>query len=60
MVPLEDIRLSSAAAGVIAGYHLEEGDTLKAGDIILELDSEIESSVVDEGTRPGKRDKGRL
>ena len=50
LVPLEDIRLSSAAAGVIARYHLEEGDSLKAGDVILELDSEIESSVVDEVT----------
>ncbi len=40
ILPIEDIKLSAGAAGIISGYMVEEGKRVSAGEIILELDTE--------------------
>jgi RND family efflux transporter MFP subunit len=44
LVPAQDIQVSCRAAGVIEKCPVEEGTRVKAGDIILELNSELEQA----------------
>ena len=46
LLPREDIKLSTASAGIIKIYHIEEGQKIKAGAVILELDAEEENAAV--------------
>ena len=40
LLPIEDIKLSAGAAGIISSYLVDEGKRVSAGDIILELDTQ--------------------
>lgn len=40
LLPIEDIKLSAGAAGIISSYMVDEGKRVSAGDIILELDTQ--------------------
>lgn len=40
--PAQDIHLSSRAAGIVEKFHVEEGESVAAGDAILSLDSDQE------------------
>lgn len=42
----EDILLGAKSDGIIEVFNVEEGDHIKAGDTILELDNKIEKAVV--------------
>lgn len=46
LLPREDIKLSAASAGIIKNYHIEEGQRVKAGEVILELDAREENAAV--------------
>ena len=46
VLPREDIKLSAASAGIIKNYHVEEGQRVKTGDVILELDAREENAAV--------------
>ena len=39
LLPIEDIKLSAGAAGIISAYMVDEGKRVTAGQIILELDT---------------------
>ncbi len=40
LLPIEDIKLSAGAAGIISRYMVDEGKRVSAGDIILELNTQ--------------------
>lgn len=46
LLPREDIKLSAASAGIIKNYYIEEGQRVKAGEVILELDDREENAAV--------------
>jgi len=46
LLPREDIKLSTASAGIIKIYHLEEGQAVKTGEVILELNAGEEDAAV--------------
>ena len=45
--PIFDVTLSTAVPGIISVQKFKEGDAVKAGDVILELDKRIEELEVD-------------
>jgi membrane fusion protein (multidrug efflux system) len=44
--PIEDIQQSSRAAGVIEKFGAEEGQQVNAGDVLVQLNSEVERATV--------------
>ncbi len=48
LLPREDIKLSAASAGIIKIYHVEEGQRVTAGEVILELDAREEQAAVNQ------------
>ena len=48
LLPREDIKLSAASAGIIKIYHVEEGQRVSAGEVVLELDAREEKAAVNQ------------
>lgn len=46
LLPIEDLRLSIPAQGIIKAYHIEEGQPVKVGDLIMELEAAEEEMAV--------------
>lgn len=44
---INDVMLSASAAGIVGKRPFKEGDTVKAGDVIMELDSRLEELEVE-------------